>query len=175
VKIGLKKITDIASLSSIWNLYCVAFPLIERRELESLQMLIDTPECQINQITIHNEQPAGLCIYWTFREFLFLEHFAVEPELRGLGIGERILLLLREKCPLILLETEPPVDEITARRVKFYQRNGFKLLHRQYFQPSYGENKPPVELKLMSNSVDFTAEELDKYIATIRKKVYRIQ
>jgi ribosomal protein S18 acetylase RimI-like enzyme len=138
-------------------------------------MLIGNNECEINEIKINSEQTAGLCIFWTFREFLFLEHFAVEPELRGLGIGEQTLLLLREKCPLILLETEPPTDEMAARRIKFYQRNGFKLLHRQYFQPSYGGNKPPVEMKLMSNNVDFTAEELDNYIATIRKKVYRIQ
>jgi ribosomal protein S18 acetylase RimI-like enzyme len=175
VKIGFKTITGIAGLSSIWNLYCATFPINERRELESLQMLIGNNECEINQITIQNEQPAGLCIFWSFREFLFLEHFAVEPELRGLGIGEQTLALLREKCPLILLETEPPVDEISERRIKFYQRNGFKLLHRQYFQPSYGGNKPPVEMKLMCNGIDFSSEELDRYILVIRTKVYKIR
>jgi len=94
--------------------------------------------------------------------------------LRGLGIGEGTLALIKENFNKpVILETELPMDEISSRRIKFYQRNGFWLLHRLYLQPSYDGIKPEVEMKLMSTGVDFTSEELDKFIDIIRKRVYR--
>lgn len=59
---------------------------------------------------------------WETEDFCYLEHFAVQPSLRGHGTGSTLLrqLLQREK-PLIL-EIELPEDEITCRRKHFYER-----------------------------------------------------
>lgn len=36
-----------------------------------------------------------------------------------------------------LLEVEPMQDEMTTRRVRYYQRNGYQVLEEEYIQPSY--------------------------------------
>jgi ribosomal protein S18 acetylase RimI-like enzyme len=119
------------------------------------------------------EKTAGFCIIWDFTEFVYLEHFAIEPDVRGLGIGEGTLALIKANFDKpVILETELPLDEISSRRIKFYKRNGFRVLYRHYLQPSYDGIKPEVEMKLMSTAVDFASEELDRYIGIIRKKVY---
>lgn len=172
MEIDLQRITNPADLDKIRNLYISSFPGKERREFHELAEMLGLLDCSVCWISITGEKIAGLCIFWDFENFAFLEHLAVENDLRGLGIGEEVLSVIREKYKIILLETELPEDEISQRRVKFYQRNGFRMLQRQYIQPSYGKNKPEVELQLMSTSVDFSVETLDEYIQTIREKVY---
>jgi len=176
MQVELHRITDIRQIENIRELYISAFPANERREFENLVKLLSVADCSFFRIFIRNDLVAGFCIVWEFGDFVFIEHFAVAPYLRGLGIGEKTLAEIKSLFQkTIILETELPTDETSRRRISFYERNGFHKLNRTYFQPSYGENKPPVELKLMCNCVDFTTEELDKYISVIRTKVYRIQ
>lgn len=160
-------------IDSIQELYSTAFPPKERREFEDLKEMFFVPECFINQIIANDDKVAGLCIFWVFNEFLFIEHFAVFPDLRGFGIGEETLSVLQGKYPLILLETELPVDEISRRRVKFYERNGFALQHLQYFQPSYSTGEPIIELKIMSSIHNLPHEKLDQFLLQIKEKVYQ--
>jgi len=173
LQISFKKIESETGFEVIKNLYLTAFPPSERREFDELKKQIYHVECNVNLI-LTGEKVAGFVILWNFADFVFLEHFAIEPGIRGLGIGERTLALIKDifNKPVIL-ETELPDDEISSRRIKFYQRNGFRLLHLPYLQPSYDGIKPEVEMKLMSIGVDFLSEELDKYISVISKKVYR--
>ena len=172
MEISFKRITEEHEFEVVKSLYLSAFPPEERREYNELIQQLYINECAVNLI-IAGGKTAGFCITWDFNDFVYLEHFAIEPVMRGLGIGEGILALIKDifNKPVIL-EAEPPADEISTRRIRFYQRNGFKLLHRPYLQPSYDGIKPEVEMKLMSTGVDFTSEELDSYIDIIRKKVY---
>jgi len=172
MKIELKKISQFEELESIRGLYCEAFPPEERREFDDLKQLVFGVECVVNQIITANSKVAGFCVYWIFDEFVYVEHFAVFPGLRGRGIGEGTLSVLREKFKVLILETELPMNEISQRRIKFYKRNGFHLLNLHYVQPSYGDNKPEVELKLMCTSSDISAEILNNYIIQIKEKVY---
>ena len=172
MKIRFNRIIQPTDLESVREIYEASFPPKERREFFQLKQLISDRELFVNQIITDKNIVAGLCIFWVFNEFAFIEHLAVKPELRGIGIGEEALSVLREKFKIILLETELPVDEISKRRIKFYERNGFSLLERQYFQPSYGNNKPEVELKIMSTDENISNEKLDEYLLQIRKKVY---
>jgi ribosomal protein S18 acetylase RimI-like enzyme len=173
VKIQFIRIIKPTDLESIRKLYQDSFPPEERREFFQLQQLVSDHNLFVNQIIADANTVAGFCIFWTFDEFAFIEHLAVNPELRGVGIGEETLSILREKFKVLVLETELPADEISKRRIKFYERNGFCLLERQYFQPSYGNGKPEVELKIMCTKADISHEKLDEYILQIRKKVYR--
>lgn len=173
MQIIFKKIEGEAEFEVIKNLYLTAFPPNERREFDELKKQIYNDECNVNLILI-GEKVAGLIIFWNFNEFVFLEHFAIEPDLRGLGIGEKTLAEIKTLYQkTVILETELPNDELSLRRIRFYERNGFHKLSRTYFQPSYGSNKPEIELKLMSTNVDLPTETLDKYILQIREKVYR--
>ena len=175
MKIKLNRIGSKPELRIIKELYNSAFPEKERREFSDLEKLLSEDLCFIYSINTENTGYAGFCICWDLGDFAFIEHFAVNPELRGLGIGEKTLLFLKTiHNKTILLETEPPVDEITTRRVHFYQRNGFRMLHRFYVQPSYGINKPEVELKLMYCGEEPDSTQLDDMINRIKKSVYRV-
>jgi ribosomal protein S18 acetylase RimI-like enzyme len=172
LKISLKKIESEAEFEAIKNLYLTAFPPNERRELDELKKQIYNENCNVNLI-FAGEKIAGFVILWNFTDFVFPEHFAIEPGLRGLGTGEKTLseiISLYQKT--VILETELPADEISRRRIGFYERNGFHLLERQYFQPSYDGIKPEVEMKLMCSSANISPEKLEKYIQQIREKVY---
>ena len=172
-KISFKKMKMEQEFESIRELCCSAFPPEERREFQQVVQLKDAGGCDVLRI-MNGDEPVGFCIVWIFDEFLFTEHFAIEPDRRGQGTGSRVLALLRKtyRRPL-MLEVEPPCDEITSRRVNFYSRNGFYLLERPYCQPSYGETKPEVELRLMTTQAGLPPEILEEYIAQIRRKVYR--
>jgi len=176
MQVELKRILSITELENIRELYISAFPPEERREFDQLKPLLNNDDCQFYQILTESGKLAGFCILWEFPWFVFIEHFAIEPGLRGLGIGEKCLSKIKVRFSKnVILETELPLDDIRIRRIKFYERNGFHKLSRTYFQPSYGENRPEVELKLMSVDVDILTEDLDLIIKTIRKKVYRIE
>lgn len=175
MQVDLKRIVDLPGLETIRELYISAFPPDERREFDNLKLLLNNNECHFYRIFTENKILAGFFILWEFQAFVFIEHFAVNDELRGLGIGEKTLAEIRTMFSKnIILETELPANDIKARRIRFYERNGFHKLRRTYFQPSYGENKPEIELKLMCTNVDIQTEELDFIIKTIRKKVYCI-
>ena len=172
MQISFKKIESEAEFEVIKNLYLTVFPPNERREFEELKKQIYNDECNVNLI-LAGDKVAGFIIYWNFTDFVFLEHFATEPCLRGLGIGEKTLTEIKTLFQkTAILETEPPADEMSQRRIGFYERNGFHLLERHYLQPSYDGKKPEVEMKLMCNSERISSEKLDKYIQQIREKVY---
>lgn len=163
-----------SDFEDIKNLYLTAFPPAERREFSELIQQFYNNECDLNLI-FADQNVAGFIIFWDLEEFVFVEHFAVESHLRKLGIGEKTLSSIRDQFKkTIILETEMPNDEISRRRIGFYERNGFYKLNRTYFQPSYDGVKPEVELILMSTNYDMTLEELDSAIKKIRKKVYRV-
>ncbi len=172
MKIRFNRIITPTEFDSVGNLYVTAFPPQERREINEIHQLISEGQIFIYQIITANNTVAGFCIFWIFKEFTFIEHLAVFPELRGMGTGEETLSFLREKFNIIILETELPVDEISRRRIKFYERNGFFMLQQQYFQPSYGRNKPEVELKLMCTNGNISNEKLGEFIIQIKEMVY---
>ena len=173
MEINLERIKSPVDLDKIRNLYISSFPAPERREFHELVDMLDLLECSVCLIKIPRGKIAGFCIAWDFEMFAFIEHFAIEPDFCGLGIGGEVLSIFNNKYPVIILETETPVNVINQRRINFYQRNGFRLLDLKYFQPSYGKNKPEIELKLMSTNIEFSSETLDECIHLIRERVYR--
>jgi len=172
VQSRFQKIQSESELETIKSLYISSFRPNERREYDELKQLLLIDECSINQVVAGNKI-AGFCILWYFKDFLFIEHFAIEHKLRGCGIGGSTLLLIWKNFQKpVILEVEPALDELSLRRINFYLRNGFHLLERHYMQPSYGSIKPEIEMKLMSTDANLSFERLDNYIRQIRQKVY---
>ena len=111
--IELKRIVNFPELETIRELYIAAFPEEERREFDQLKPLLNNEECHFYRISTQSGTLAGFCILWEFSGFVFIEHFAVKPELRGLGIGEKTLAKIKENFQKsIILETELPADEL---------------------------------------------------------------
>ena len=85
-------------------------------------------------------------------------------------MAKKILESLQEKFEKLILETEPDsLSEIAERRLRFYERNGFSVIEKNYLQPSYGEGKSSLNLYLMAN---FTPENLENLVNEIHEKIY---
>lgn len=120
--------------------------------------------------------PAGFMSYYSFAEenVVFLEHFAVDQELRGNGVGSGLMRYFKEIASpaLIVLEVEPPKGEPERRRIGFYQRMGFVLNQGEYFQPDFNGTDFQLPLKLMSTK-PIDGEEFQQIKALIHKRVYK--
>lgn len=136
--IKLIRITDgqDSRLEHLVPLYEEAFCSSERRTVGQLRRMIGaTPAMHFNMIESDGEL-CGLFVYWDMGEFYYLEHLAVAPHMRNRKIGQQVLEHVETSLPGIrLLEVEPAEDELTARRVAFYRRNGYRIVDRSYVQP----------------------------------------
>ncbi len=134
-------------VESAGALYREAFPKEERREDNA--MLPEDCHFRPGVLTEKGEF-RGILFYWESREFIYLEHFAIAPSLRGGGLGAKALALLKSKGKPIVLEIELPVDGLTRRRKAFYERNGFLENPWQHIQPIYRADDEPLPLMLLS-------------------------
>lgn len=175
---------SINSISDVWfeRFYAcfeASFPLSERRPLASLKDKMEhddrfrvevvTEECESGDVLI------GLLCWWRFNAFCYVEYLAVSESLRGRNIGSRIMTDLQQRVSLpIVLEVEPPEDDITRRRIAFYERLGFKLLPDDYMQPSYGD-VPGLPLRLMVWPHLPMAWSVDAVARTLHREVYGVE
>lgn len=95
----------------------------------------------------------GFLSYWIFDGFIYIEHFAVDPCHRGRNIGRGMLEhLFKTVGENVLLEVEKPEDEMSRRRIRFYERCGFRLREDiNYVQPPYSAEQSGMEMMLMTH------------------------
>lgn len=161
-----------STFEKLSKLYQSAFPSSERRSIEELKETIEKSAYMHFYAVYDDEKIAGFSIYWDFGEFIYLEHFAIFPEMRNLGIGRQVLHIIAQKTNKIrILEVEPNQDDLTARRILFYQRNGYSLASKNYNQPHYGKQGIGIPLWIMSSET-IDKEKLENYIAIIKRQVY---
>lgn len=156
----------------VYEKMTAAFPYEERRDL------LDQKECLNNKFfkfseIFDNETDVGFIALWDFPEFVFVEHIAIDEEVRSGGYGSKTIELVKEtfKKPIIL-EAEAPETEQQIKRIKFYDRLGFKINSYEYEQPSYhgGDGVP---LKILSFPELISKDEFDLFIKRTRENVYK--
>lgn len=133
-----------------WRIYQQSFPDSERRTLcEHLRALAD--EAFYACAAVEQGRLCAIVYYWQQESFVFLEHLAVDPALRGTSCGTRALqlLLAQSELPLIL-EIEQPVDEVKRRRRHFYERLGLTVQPYAHRAVAYQKNTVCDALCLMA-------------------------
>lgn len=121
------------------------------------------------------EQPVGFVTVWRLGDFSYIEHLATSAAVRNQGYGQRILEALQKEVKgLLVLEVEPPVDEMSRRRIGFYRRCGFSLCELPYLQPPYRKGDQPFPLLLMFDGADSIDSSFDAIRRTIHQVVYRV-
>lgn len=164
--------------SNLWNacldLYLTSFPSDERRESSELMNIAHTEGYKLMSFAI-DDQLIGILEIWDFSNFLFLEHLAVKPEHQKKGYGSMVLqhLLSSITEKPVLLEAETPNDDISRKRIAFYERAGFSVLNIDYSQPPYYPGKQSVPMLLLSNH-PVSHSNVSSFIDIITKKVYKI-
>ena len=132
-----------------FQLYTQAFPREERRDLEEQRRILSFADYHF-QLLLEGDTLLGIVLYWEVGELIFLEHLATMPQRRNQGLGSAALSLLKQQGKTILLEMEPPADNLTRRRYGFYQCNGFQMNHYHHIQAKYRQGDPDVVLKILS-------------------------
>lgn len=136
---------------TIWRIYEASFPAGERRKLDGQEAIIGIPNYFLELWRNDEKTVVGFTATWIYEKFRFLEHFAVDSALRSAGYGKRILTeWMRRPGPVILLEIDPPTDEISRRRCGFYKRLGYLDNDFEHSHPSYQDGTGKVPLVLMS-------------------------
>lgn len=130
-------------------LYEASFPKEERRDIEEQNRVLKN-ESYFFDLILDGDTFCGIALYWEFRELIFLEHFAIMPKMRCMGLGSKVLDLLKEKNKTVMLEIEPPVDELTERRYGFYKRCGFVMNPYHHIQAKFRADDEDLVLKILS-------------------------
>ena len=167
-----------ADYGKFLDLYESSFPEEERRpyaDVDALRQFVDDHKDMFKIIGVYADGSfAGFISVWHFDGYMYGEHAAMLPELRGGGIGAKMFeYVLSHESPDMLLEVEPAGSTpMAARRIAFYERLGFRVrgdVH--YVQPPYSPGLPPVELWIMTQGhVDLS--DPDKALHPLRHHVY---
>jgi ribosomal protein S18 acetylase RimI-like enzyme len=168
--------TDENSYCFAEKLLTTAFPKEERRELSLQREYTDHNKHFHNNILLADNEPIGFISYWDFDEFLYVEHFAIDETKRSGGYGQQVLSALKEMIQRpIVLEVELPENEISQRRISFYQRQGFRLWENEYQQPPYREGDSYLPMLLMVQGELNSKTAFDQVKETLYKKVYGVK
>ena len=163
-----------AQFQTFWQLICQSFPEHERRRPEELHALQSNPAVRILAAQNVDGRLFGTLLLWVLPQFVFVEHFAVNPALRSQGIGRKLLEALSEhfEQPQIL-EIEPPTDPIRERRVAFFAGSGFHLNEGDFLLPCLHDGvRRSVPLKLMSRPLPIVSQQLDEVQALLYRVVF---
>lgn len=165
-----------SEIDNIYGLIQSSFEKNLYRNYDDYVKFVNDGSC--NFIVYRNEidrsKIEGFISYWNIGEkFIYIEHFAVDSERRGLGIGNILLIALQRIGKHQILEVEPPNTEIDIQRIKFYEKFGFILNDTEYYQPPYNASDSKTPLKIMCTKELFE-EEYNFLVSEIHKKVYGV-
>lgn len=154
------------------DLYEKSFPIEERRDFSLVLDIYKTDLLSLNLI-YDNEIMVGILNYWDFNDFLYIEHLAVSEQYRNRKIASKVLEQLNTQNKLIVLEVELPRDELSKRRIDFYQRNAYSIQPFTYFQPPYRKGEERIKMHIMANTQKpINKTKYDEVVSIIEKKVY---
>ena len=159
-----KPVREIADplLDLVEKTYTSSFPEEERRDFSLVRKLL--------------EEDSGFITGWQFEGFVYAEHFAIDESARNGGIGAKAMtsFLALHEDPVVL-EVEMPTEEMSKRRIGFYERLGFVLDHHVYFQPPYRRGEALLEMRLMTHG-ELDLERSFKRVKTIiHQNVYGVK
>lgn len=150
--------TNNKHFAKAWQLYIDSFPIEERRTLIEQQDISNKKNYTALGF-IEKENFIGILFYWNFKDYIFLEHFAINPSLRGKSYGSKILTTFLSKNENIVLEIEPIEDEITQKRFDFYKRFDFRINDYKHFQIPLRKGEKELKLLLLSQGKYLSKEE----------------
>lgn len=131
------------------ELYRISFPFHEQREADSQSQIMSHKDYRFNLIYDEN-QFVGLVLCWETEHFIYVEHFCILPAMRNKKYGQKALELLNQKGKTVILEIDPPVDEVSVRRKSFYERVNFKANSYEHCHPAYHTGYAGHHLVVMS-------------------------
>lgn len=169
VSLSAVKADDGELIDYLESIYLESFPPEERR---LWQGVVDGSGPRLFAIVMDGV-PCGMLSCWFFSGFVYIEHLAVDVSKRSCGVGSAVLNVFATELAAnlpVVVEVEHPESDRAVRRVAFYERNGYRIISREYVQPPYQAGMPSVPLMLMST------EDIDSRLVevTLHREVYGV-
>ncbi len=100
------------------------FPIEEMKSKEHMEALLQ----ERKEIYHKDEGKHHVMMYAELPDFIFIDYLFVSKDARGEGLGSKLIKKLKNKKKPIILEVEPInyEDTDTEKRLKFYQKQGFR-------------------------------------------------
>lgn len=147
------KITTISNIyfNHAWDLYKSSFPTNEKRTIKEQETIMQK-ELYTFMACYKYDMFLGIIGFWKIDNYIFIEHFAIDKELRGQNYGSQILNDFFTKYSNIFLEIDPPICDISKRRLNFYKSLGFVENNIHHIQVPFRKNDTPLILEILSLS-----------------------
>ncbi len=143
------------------------FGALKNRNTEKFHFMVATNENE------DGDEPIGILSYWTFDDLVYIEHFAIDEDLRNQGLGKAVFLnFLSQQTSQVVLEVEYPHDETSEHRVEFYASMGLFQNPQDYLQPSYHGDQVTVPMIIMSK-YELDDDEFDEIRDILYDEVYK--
>ena len=152
--------------------YRTSFPYHEQREEESQKSIMNHEEYHFDML-MDEDRFVGLMLNWETDGWIYIEHFCIVPEQRNRQYGSRVLQMLAERGKNLVLEIDPPCDEISVRRSGFYGRAGFQTNCYPHIHPPYHRDCKGHPLVVLSSPREMTQREYERFHAFLRETVMK--
>lgn len=158
--------------TQIYDIMNQSFPVEEFRTFDEQKELLENAYYNIDA-NIKDDTVISFIAYWEFSTFIYIEHFATQPQQRNKGKGRKLLnSFIASQKKSIVLECELPSDDISKKRIEFYKSLGFVSNKYPYIQPSMRKNTLPVPLRIMSLGDSLSELQFQLIKETLYEKVY---
>lgn len=159
----------------VYRLIEISFPEDEYRTYEEQKALLDDPIYNIYVLPGENgDTIMAFIAVWEFDSFAFVEHFAVDPAYRSMGLGSKVLREIIDAVQkMVCLEVEPPHNELALRRIRFYERGNFFFNEYPYMQPAISKGRNPIPLFIMTFGRAVDENEFSIIKRELYTKVYK--
>ena len=164
--------TDTLRWNEVWKLYEESFPLSERRKEED-HIRACTDPFFFPLSAWEEGQLIGIVFYWEWDSYRYTEYLAVTPRLRSQGYGSKMLRYLCDSDHTLILEIDPLVDELSVRRLQFYERAGFTLTPYRFVHLPYRLGSIPKELLILSYPNMIDKQQYSDFLEFMNERVIR--
>lgn len=161
---------------ALYGIMKQSFPTDEMRPYDAQKALLKRDDFFAYGVKDADGVLSAFITFWKMKGFTYGENFAVDKNLRGSGLGSKIISETVKLCgERFILEVEPPETETAKRRIAFYERAGFILNDYHYIQPPLAEGQNSVRLMIMSTGEKLTECEFNDVKTQLYKKVYGVE
>lgn len=154
-------------------LYTISFPIFEQRTEVQQEKAFCCPHYFLSAYT-ENEVFVGFIGHWEFDSYIYIEHFAIDQTLRGKGHGSKILTdFINKNSKIVLLEIDPVMDDISAARLRFYQRCGFHSNNYTHTHPPYRPGYEGHSLLVLTTVREITKDEYKQFYDDLYNRIMK--
>lgn len=163
------------TFDEVFALMEASFPVCEIRTYARQRALLDLPHYRLIVEKDASGRTIAFLACWEFPLFRFVEHIAVDQNIRGGGIGKKLMEdYIKQSDKPVLLEVEPPSGVLEQRRVAFYKRLGFHLHSYPYVQPPLREGQADLPLLIMTYPRLLQKQEFQLFREILYTEVYKV-